>query len=103
MICLNSKVYLFGGYYPGSNGLQQLNDFYEIKVTIPYKGASASAEVRLINTEIHPSPRGGHFMVATRDSDICIFGGKRSQKYEKSVWHFSLVSREWLEIGSFEG
>ncbi len=42
-------------------------------------------------------------MVATRDSDICIFGGKRSQKYEKSVWHFSLVSREWLEIGDFKG
>lgn len=53
----DGRIYLFGGAYDGSNGIDYLNDFYEITIAFPFKGSPARAEVQQIITIISPEPR----------------------------------------------
>ena len=50
MIYHKDKIYLFGGYYQGINGVEVLNDFYEISIVLPLKNKKAEAQVRMIQT-----------------------------------------------------
>jgi hypothetical protein len=74
MVNLNGKVYLFGGFYKGLKGPEELNDLYEITIKVAFKNIPAQASVIKIKTKTSPPPLRSAFMFPVSSKDLCILG-----------------------------
>jgi hypothetical protein len=79
MCAHKGRFYLFGGAYNGAEGVDYLNDFYEITIVFPVKGSPAKAKVREIVSLVGPEPRADHFMFVVDHGHLCLFGGSANQ------------------------
>jgi len=75
MAVIGDKIYLYGGYGQGIDGVEVLDDFWEVKIRVPHKGNPPNASALRINSLVRPEGRAEHMLVVN-NRDLCLVGGR---------------------------